>query len=116
MLAGGPSRPRLRFCVRSLSVAPQTRPLPTDTLSSAPPRESHIMPRLAFCTLALMLVTAPARGELVALEFHTREPFADGKAFGDAGPYERLVGVARFAVDSAQVRNKGIIDLGLAPR
>src|SRR5262245_66427866 len=74
------------------------------------------MPRLTFCTLALLLCSAPARAELVALEFHTREPFAGGKSFGEVGPYERLIGVARFAVDPAHARNRPIIDLALAPR
>jgi hypothetical protein len=43
-------------------------------------------------------------------------PFADGAAFGDTGPYEKLVGVARFAVDPNHPRNKDVVDLALAPR
>src|SRR5690606_11274842 len=43
-------------------------------------------------------------------------PFAEGKAFGAAGPYERLVGTANFAVDPAETRLAGIVDLDLAPR
>ncbi len=73
------------------------------------------MPRL-FAVLTLLLLSLPARAELVALEIHTREEFAGGKEFGSAGAYEKLVGVARFAVDPAHPRNKAIVDLDLAPR
>jgi hypothetical protein len=77
------------------------------------------MPRRArpiLVALVLLLLSQPARAELVALEFHTREPFAEGKSFGKTGAYEKLIGVARFAVDPAHARNRAIIDLGLAPR
>src|SRR5205807_9964784 len=50
------------------------------------------------------------------LEIYRREPFAGGAAFGDTGPYEKLVGVARFAVDPKDPHNRDIIDLELAPR
>jgi hypothetical protein len=69
--------------------------------------------------LSVVLLAAAAgsgRGELVSLEWHTREPFAGGKPFGDAGAYERLIGVARFAVDPAHPRNAPIVDLDKAPR
>src|SRR5262245_38430533 len=61
-------------------------------------------------------VVSPAQAELISLEFHRREPFAGGTGFGKTGPYEKLVGVARFAADPGQPRNKLIVDLGLAPR
>lgn len=70
-------------------------------------------------TLSLLLlgcVVGMARGELVGIDWHTREPFAKGQSFGDVGPYEILVGVARFAVDPAHPRNKLIVDLDKAPR
>src|SRR5262249_3215120 len=49
-------------------------------------------------------------------EIIAREPFADGHAFGDTGPYERIIGIARFAVDPEHAANRRIVDLGLAPR
>ncbi len=64
----------------------------------------------------LLLLASSARAELVALDIHTREPFAGGKEFGSAGAYEKLVGVAHFAVDPKHPRNKAIVDLDLAPR
>src|SRR5262245_33570355 len=68
------------------------------------------------CVLALLLVAAPARAEVVRLEVQSRVPFAEGKSFGKVGPYEKLVGVAHFAVDPSSARNGAIVDLALAPR
>jgi hypothetical protein len=53
---------------------------------------------------------------LRALDILRREPFAGGQAFGDTGPYERITAVARFAIDPEHARNRGIVDLPLAPR
>jgi hypothetical protein len=61
-------------------------------------------------------MTGSAWAGLVALEIQRREPFAGGVSFGNTGPYEKLVGVARFAIDPKHVRNKAIVDLDLAPR
>ena len=41
---------------------------------------------------------------------------AGGKSFGNVGPYEQIIGVARFALDPEAVRNEDIVDLWLAPR
>jgi hypothetical protein len=70
----------------------------------------------ALALTILALAAHDARAELLALDIHRREPFAGGAAFGDVGPYEKLVGVARYAVDPAHVRNSAIVDLALAPR
>jgi hypothetical protein len=75
--------------------------------------------RSRFCWLSLclgLLAGAPVRAELVALEITKREPFADGKAFGDVGPYEQITGIARFAIDPKDPRNRVVVDLDLAPR
>src|SRR5208283_443945 len=56
------------------------------------------------------------RAELQSFAILHREPFAEGAAFGATGPYEKIIGVARFAIDPAHVRNRGIVDLPLAPR
>src|SRR5262249_37183871 len=40
----------------------------------------------------------------------------EGKSFGATGPYERITAIAHFAVDPDHPRNRGIIDLSLAPR
>jgi Alpha/beta hydrolase domain len=53
---------------------------------------------------------------VLACEITSRHAFADGRAFGAVGPYERLDGTAHFAVDPTHVLNRGITDLHLAPR
>ena len=53
---------------------------------------------------------------VTALELKTRSPFAQGIAFGDAGPYQQLEGSIHFAVDPDHPRNASITDLKLASR
>jgi len=52
----------------------------------------------------------------VRLDIEHREPFAGGGAFGDTGPYERLCGKVRFAIDPDEKGLPFIVDLDLAPR
>ena len=51
-----------------------------------------------------------------SLEIRNRESYAGGKNFGETGAYEKIDGLATFAVDPANAANKLIVDLGLAPR
>src|SRR5215213_1802881 len=44
------------------------------------------------------------------------EPFAEGRAFGDAGPYVRIHGIAQGEIDPAAPHNTGIVDLDKAER
>ena len=53
---------------------------------------------------------------VVGLEIQSRELLADGAVFGDVGTYERIDGVARFAVDPAHPANQAIVDLDKAER
>jgi hypothetical protein len=67
--------------------------------------------------LLLALLTPPGvRAGLISLEIQRREPFAGGAAFGKTGPYEKLAGVARIAVDPIHPRNRLAVDLDKAPR
>ena len=50
------------------------------------------------------------------LQITRREPFADGHPFEDAGPYERLLGRAHFAVDPDARAYADVVDLDKAPR
>ncbi len=50
------------------------------------------------------------------LEITSRQPFADGKSFGEVGPYEQLDGIAYFTVDPVNPANETVVDLKLAPR
>ena len=47
-------------------------------------------------------------------EIETREAYAGGRSFGDAGVFEITEGRVRYSVDPADPRNAGIVDLGLA--
>lgn len=53
---------------------------------------------------------------VTALEIKTCSPYAQGKTFGDVGPYQQLDGTVYFAVDPDHPGNAGITDLQLAPR
>jgi len=53
---------------------------------------------------------------LPRFELVLRRPLADGRAFGDVGPYEELRGRIRLAVDPDNPANRGVTDLALAPR
>jgi hypothetical protein len=77
------------------------------------------MPRAARLLILLgLLVSMPAvaAGEVIRLEIARREVVLNGKAFGSAGPYEKLSGTVHFALDPNARANAGIVDLGLAPR
>lgn len=52
----------------------------------------------------------------VYLNIHGRAPFAEGQSFGNTGPYERIWGEVRFAVDPAAEAYRDIVDIDLAPR
>src|SRR5580704_11450795 len=68
----------------------------------------------AFLLAVLMVNLAEAR--VVKLRVERREPVLNGKSFGLAGAYEKLVGRVEFALDPAAAANARIVDLGLAPR
>jgi hypothetical protein len=65
---------------------------------------------LSICIPALL----PAA--LLRIEVSERSDVLDGKAFASAGPYERIVGKAYFAVDPNLPANKIITDIAKAPR
>ncbi len=64
----------------------------------------------------LLLTTATSRGEVVRIIVESRQDVLEGKAFGEVGGYERLVGRVFFAVDPSLAANSSIVDLGGAPR
>ena len=71
------------------------------------------------CALSFLLpsfVATPARAEVTRVEIRTRGDISNGAAFGPAGAYEQIVGKIYFAVDPANARNQGIVDLDKAPR
>lgn len=67
-------------------------------------------------TTAIAIAAVPALAEVVRIEIVSREDVLDGRPFGTAGPYEKIVGVVYFAFDPGNPMNARIVDLALAPR
>jgi hypothetical protein len=65
---------------------------------------------------AALAICACASASLVRIEVQERGDVLDGKPFGSAGPYERIVGKAYFAVDPKLPANRIITDIDFAPR
>ena len=74
------------------------------------------MRKLLVAVAMLVLVASGADARVVRLRIERRELILDGRAFGAAGPYEKLVGKVDFGLDPALPRNGDIVDLKLAPR
>src|SRR5260370_29823866 len=70
--------------------------------------------------IVLALVAAcfiqPAASRVVRVEISSRADVNNGKPFGLAGPYEKIVGRVYFAVSPENVHNRQIVDLDKAPR
>jgi hypothetical protein len=79
-----------------------------------PSKTTTILPVLAAC--AALMAAATATAEVVRFEIERREPFADGKPFGDAGPYERIIGKVYYEIDPDLRQNEPIVDLQFAPQ
>ena len=65
---------------------------------------------LAVCLAGL----SPAA--LLRIELSQRSDILGGQSFGSAGPYERLIGKAYFAVDPSNPANRIICDIDKAPK
>jgi hypothetical protein len=50
------------------------------------------------------------------LEILDRQPYENGRSFGDVGPFDRIDAIAHYAVDPLHAANQGIVDLALAAR
>jgi hypothetical protein len=53
---------------------------------------------------------------IVEIKIDTIEPFAEGQAFGDAGAYLRIKGIAKGELDPVAPENRAIADLDKSPR
>lgn len=58
---------------------------------------------------------ASGLARVVRIEVESREDVLGGRAFGPAGPYERLTGVVHFEFDPTNPVNVPIIDIDRAP-
>src|SRR5215204_953710 len=71
---------------------------------------------LGYVGLTLILTMAVAEARVTRLEISRQEPFAAGQAFGDIGPYEKVVGRFHGELNPAHPLNAEIVDLDKAPR
>ena len=62
------------------------------------------------------LVAGPAEARVVRFVVEQTRPYADGKSFGDVGPFERLTGTVSMEVDPHDPLNAVIVNLDKAPR
>jgi hypothetical protein len=74
------------------------------------------MQRSVILPLLLVLSASVAEARVVRLRIERREVVLNGRAFGAAGPYEKLVGKVDFGFDPNLPANDIIVDLKLAPR
>ena len=64
----------------------------------------------------IWLATITAQAKVTRIEITSRADVSNGKEFGLAGAYEKIVGKVYFAVDPNDPHNKTIIDVDKAPR
>ena len=72
--------------------------------------------RRGLIAVAMLLAASAADARVVRLRIERREVVLNGRAFGAAGAYEKLVGTVEFGLDPNLPRNADIVDLKLAPR
>ena len=75
-----------------------------------------MLKRVAMGVCAAVLLAGSADARVVKLRIERKEAVLNGKAFGHAGAYEKLVGKVDFALDPKLAINKKIVDLDLAPK
>jgi len=64
----------------------------------------------------VLLLSTAAQARVTRIEILRTEPFAAGQAFGNVGPYEKVVGRFHGELDPAAPLNAVIVDLDKAPR
>jgi len=74
-----------------------------------------MMPRAVAVVLAPLIAAGGAAAHVTEIRIDATEPFAEGQAFGEAGPYVRIKGVAKGELDPKAPQNAVIVDLDKAP-
>ena len=74
------------------------------------------MRRIIHLTCCGFLLAVATQAGVVGVEVSSRENLLGGKSFGLAGPYEKITGTVRFAVDPKNSANRIVTDIDLAPR
>src|SRR5947209_8050258 len=76
--------------------------------------------RTSLCCCAFFVLvpgfTKPVEARVERVEILARSDVLNGKEFGEAGAYEKLVGKVHFAVNPEAAPNRLIVDLEKAPR
>ncbi|HET6883992.1 MAG TPA: alpha/beta hydrolase domain-containing protein [Pirellulales bacterium] len=75
----------------------------------------NVLTRLTAAAVILAFA-APLFAEVVSVEVASRQPYAEGRTFGERGKYEQWRGKVRFAVDPTAAANRQVVDIELAPR
>jgi hypothetical protein len=65
--------------------------------------------------LGLFAVTVAGFAAVDRVELSERSDVLEGKSFGTAGPYERMIGKVYFSVDPKNPANRNIADIDFAP-
>jgi hypothetical protein len=66
--------------------------------------------------LAALAVVSASQAAVERIQVIERVPFAPGVTFGDYGAYEKIRGIAYYALDPDAAANAAIVDLKRAPR
>jgi hypothetical protein len=74
----------------------------------------RLLPFKTLFILILLVAAWPSSARVVRVEIGSRTDVLNGKAFGDAGAYERLTGRVYFSLAVANPHNQGIVDLANA--
>lgn len=72
--------------------------------------------RLTYVLTSIAFFASSADAHVTRVEILSRADIQDGRAFGLAGAYERIIGRVYFAVHPENIHNRQIVDLDKAPR
>src|SRR5580698_10244606 len=72
--------------------------------------------RMLMPALLLVAGTVSAHAELTRIEIKSTKDVLGGKAWGNTGAYEELIGTAYFTVDPKAAANRNIPDIDKAPK
>jgi hypothetical protein len=75
-----------------------------------------LRPRLASVLTLIVIFALSAEAHVTRVEILSRGDVQDGRTFGLAGAYERIIGRVYFALDPENLHNRQIVDLDKAPR
>src|SRR5258707_9567582 len=67
--------------------------------------------RVIWFLLMPAILVSLAQARVVRVEITSRADIQEGKPFGNAGVYEKIIGRVYFAVDPANLHNRQIVDL-----